>query len=232
MREAIANWAHTTTLSPVHNVNLLLEQLPEIARSAVLVQRLVLRAASMYQDPLLRYHNWAHVESMLNAYTHFWGEPHNEVRLAIVYHDCVYVPGSPAGMNEELSASAFEYAFRMMVPEDQRAGIDWEFVSEIIRATKVEHHLSPTYKPTSHYINRVLDCDLASLATDYHSFCLQQQRVRMEYTAEPDTIASLRQHAEFLVRFLDKEYIYHTTEARSEWEEGARSNIQRFYESS
>jgi len=210
---------------------------------AVRARLLFERAHGLYSNPCLRYHNWSHIQDVLAAYTALWGDPHPEVLLAIGYHDCVYVPGAEPGVNERLSAQVFrnvhvhEFGPPADIEEHQEHGdsIDVEFVVELVNATVVANHVSPTYAPKSVYEARLLDCDLNGLGKPWPQFCAIQDAVLYEMLGPsgfaPSVIEGHRCHqAEFLARFLQapRPHVYHTAEARDRWEDQVQSNIGRF----
>lgn len=191
-------------------------------------------ARPYYWNPRLTYHNWQHIEQVFSAYNLLWGPPHPEVECAIAFHDCVYVPGTKGqGLNERLSADAFIHEYRKAFGLESKV-IDHDFVYEIILATEVANHCSPTYRPASRYIARVMDADLHGLgARTYKQFVALQESVIQEFAGpgwSQNAEACHHQSARFLQQFIadDREYVYHTSEARDSWEERAVSNIQQY----
>ena len=205
----------------------------------ILVRSMVDHASLGATDNLLAYHNREHVDYMFVAYWELYREePTAEEALAIAYHDVVYVPGAPLGMNEQLSALKFQQHYDRYNSRYFRDGgqlpVDTFRVKQLILATSVECYLHPAKLGPPRETHRVLDCDLAMLGnSDYEVFKDAQFRILSEYTGnyneETQTLWDLGPQARFLETFLAKEHIYHTPQAKG-FEVNARRNIQRLME--
>ena len=186
------------------------------------------RAQSLYADPTLTYHNWQHIMHMLNTHRELFSEMSHEEVLAIAYHDVVYVPGAPEGVNEDLSKIVFQRHHDAAIKAFRRPGVDADLVLGIIDSTKVKWHLSADVHFTDPSIPRVMDCDLAGLGSGYPEFKRRQDHIIHEYAGtlgpEDHRLARIKS-AEFLKQFLEKPTIYHTKEAQAVYEAQARANI-------
>lgn len=210
---------------------------------------LEVRARPFYRsDKTLRYHVWSHIEQTLETHERLFGEPEAEVKLALLYHDAVYVPKAPPGVNEKLSALVFQRQAtdcklqESLVKEVMtlieftevrwHLSIDLEADLDFIEAQSITMSLSGTVMPAKLAISlrRVLDCDLASLATEYTSFMTRQDLIVHEFLGTADIsleqlAAGRRASALFLLDFLKKPSIYLTAEGKEAFEERARENI-------
>lgn len=200
-----------------------------------LVRSLMAAANNTYYGNL-PYHNWRHVCRVHQAYKELYGTCPDETGLAIAYHDAIYVPGAPPGMNESMSALAFLHELRQRVVTTD---LDKMAVFNMIEATKVANHVSPTYVPGTLETARVLDCDLSELAKAvYTDFVVSQTNILIEVLGREYELASHEQlcvhqckQAAFLRQFLERPFIYHTAEARLAFEQTARANILKFVDS-
>lgn len=221
-----------------------------------------LRAAAMtgmkYHSALgLEYHNAEHVNHALLAHDQlfgtvaFSGSAGLAQKLAILYHDIVYIPGRLGNENEEASSRFFHWQVRQAVGELQFKKIEDEWLDNIsrptephgkedllyccmyaaswIRCTTVTHHLGPGPYPRS--VDVILDCDMAGMAKPYHAFKRQQLAICNENTPglTGDKLqVALCQQAKFLQIFLKKKRIFRTAEALDAFESQARSNITQY----
>ena len=192
---------------------------------------LIEAALPYYWNPSLTYHNWDHIDDVVRAHTELWGSPESAVLLAMVYHDCVYVPGAEAGVNEELSALTFLREFNRLRPTWSDLSVASGFVCELILATRVSNHVSPDYLPRTQSEARVLDCDLAGFGLPFPEFVARQDRVLIEFEGPNADLNALRSKAaKFLQQFVfpERVSIYHTFEARKAWEKQAVDNIHTY----
>lgn len=208
------------------------------------LQVLKFKAAALYANPTLYYHNWHHIQKMYTDYSRVFGEPSPEVALAIAYHDCVYVPGLRPGLygtNETLSAATFRHMYTHEFgayeePEGEMTVIDVDFVQELILATDLRNHVAPDYRPRGVPEQQLLDADLSSFAGSYLEFMRHQDNVLLEalgpvqLSTEQGLRAARSKQAQFLDNFIaeSRDYVYHTLPAREAWEDSARQNIMRF----
>lgn len=203
----------------------------------------------------LGYHNANHVNHALLTHDRLFGTVGEAnatglaQKLAILYHDIVYVPGNHS--NEELSAKYFQWQLKRVVGEDayqhirdrwldSRAPAEprpdsdmlWScmYVPTWIQATTVANHLNHNHYTRSSDV--ILDCDIASLARPYAAFVAQQDAIIQENIPGERTLGQWAEArdkcAAFLYIFLNKEYIYRTPEAYEAFEKLARENIERY----
>lgn len=188
---------------------------------------LELTARQFYHSKFNTYHNWEHISYVLSQYKEiFKKEPSKTEFAAILFHDCVYVPGSAPGVNETLSAITACKVVKFSNFKD----IDVALLEKIILATKVQNYLDPGFYDED--CNRVLDADVASLAVPYDVFLQNNANIifenhgpiRFGYEMDICSYASV----EFMIKISSRLFIYRTREARELLEEKARSNIDRF----
>lgn len=160
------------------------------------------------------YHNLTHLENMVVSFYESKEQLQfpNEVLYAIFYHDIVYK--STRKDNEQKSAVlAIE-----IVPEN--ATLDKKLVYDMICATQLHQYNS------IQDINWLLDFDLKILASDWEAYQIYYQQIRKEYKIYPDLLYKPgRKKA--LAHFLEKDFIFQTTEFRTKYEDMARANIQQ-----
>jgi len=199
-------------------------------------------ARTTYNSRPLAYHNWEHVQNMLEGLmmiVHEGGldlplaSPEGlAIVLAIAYHDAVYVPDAYPGYNESHSALLFRRDFKAGQEWNAFAPVNVDYVCELIEATKVANHIDPAYKPKSVCEAILLDLDLSSMAAGYRAFEANQIKLATEHSGRDpfDNEAARSNSAAFLVRFLseDRASIYHTDWARKLWEDKARANINKY----
>lgn len=214
------------------------------------VERLTRQALTVMQGYGNSYHNDNHVRTMLSGLKSLYGhtlriKPRKlELVLAIAFHDVVYVPGAGAalglsGVNEEMSALMLtRFAERSVLYHDRCLSwtslqegvktVDVDFAANLIRATTIEHHKSDSTLSAEHGV--LLDLDLLSLADDYDTFKLTQDRIASEFAGANEDAHELvlAAQAKFLEQtFLAKNHIYRTIEAQH-LEAPARRNLERF----
>jgi predicted metal-dependent HD superfamily phosphohydrolase len=170
-----------------------------------------------------RYHTGRHVLEMALALEEL--EAEGEVgardcaiaRVAALFHDAVYLPGSPPGANEAESAA--------LAVRDLRAlGLsanDVERVNALVLATE-RHHLPgrPGLAAAFH------DADLWILSAPEERFDEYCGQVRAEYGAVPDAEYRAGRTA-VLQPLLHRDHLYATRFARRAWGERARLNLGR-----
>lgn len=133
--------------------------------------------------------------------------------FALIYHDVVYRAGRKD--NEARSADLAVAALRQAAasPADQVR------CRRLIMATR--NHEAETEEEAI-----LVDLDLAVLARDPVGYDRYARAVRREFRRFPAFLYRPGRR-KALRHFLEKEYIYHTTTARKNWEEPARENLER-----
>lgn len=184
-------------------------------------------ARQFYNDKFNLYHNWEHILFVLASYKKIFNkDPSETEKAAILFHDCIYVPGSPPGINETLSAITASKVIRF----SDIKSINLELLEKIILATRVQNYLDPSFFDED--CNRVMDADIASLAEPYEFFLQNNANIifenhgpiRFEHEIDICSFAS----AEFLAKISSRPFIYRTHEARDLLETKARENIRKF----
>lgn len=212
-----------------------------MSTSHIFADHLVDLAERLYADPSLTYHNWGHVESVMRAYKKLYGPPTPEAMIAIAFHDCVYVPGAPTGVNEDLSILQMRRAFRETAKHYSGVLPDLKLIELMIESTKVNNHLSSVYMSVieddhgfavATEVGKVLDCDLSGFWQTWRTFVDLQDAIIYEYAGHPvldtDLMEGRRASAEFLKKFLHKDRIYYTDAAHTTFEQAARANLMKW----
>lgn len=187
------------------------------------IMLLTIRASSYYRfnKENRHYHNWDHAGRVL-----FEVDEDDRVKLAALWHDAIYIPGSK--VNEEASADALLYEWKSL---GIKANTDIVYdACALIRSTTVDWHLSK-YEITNAIHAELMDADLVSLADPYIQFQENQANIILENGGDPEDFESRAKCADFLKNFLTvREYIYHTDKFRALHEEKAKQNIKRYVE--
>lgn len=171
-----------------------------------------------YQQRGRHYHNLQHIEAMLrlcDEHEHQLLQPHN-VRLAIWFHDAVYV--SRRADNEERSAA-------LALRSTARLGRPAVDAAHMILATK-RHRLEETSIELQPDTAWFLDFDLAILGAAPAVYDAYAQAIRREY-AWVSARAYAEGRAKVLRAFLERPRLYFTDELRARWEKQAQVNLLR-----
>jgi predicted metal-dependent HD superfamily phosphohydrolase len=171
-----------------------------------------------YQQRGRHYHNLQHIEAMLrlcDEYEHQLLKPH-DVRLAIWFHDAVYV-SRRADNEERSSALALRSTARL-----GRPAVD---AAQMILATK-RHRLEETSIELQPDTAWFLDFDLAILGAAPAVYDAYAQAIRREYAWVPAR-AYTEGRAKVLRAFLERPRLYFTDELRARWEKQAQENLLR-----
>lgn len=178
-----------------------------------------------YRQPHRHYHGEQHLVAMF-ATAREHGFALNEAqKLAVLFHDAVYVPGAPMGQNEGLSVEL------LRALADGRAGgraplrayAGHVGAAGLIIMDTVDHRRATIPDSAA-----VLDLDLSSLAGHYAGFLARGEEIRREYGHLVDTEAQFnRGRADFYDGMLDRENIFHTEKGRQLFEAAARRNMEQ-----
>lgn len=181
----------------------------------------------------LRYHNWHHVQEVEAAYAELYGAPDGTMLCAIAYHDSVYVPGAPSGMNEHMSALTFRHAWtrlHIIFGPMKDCLINTADVEYLIEHTTIPHHLDGSIVPER--VRRLLDCDLCALAKPWELFLSTQFNILEEqgFTRNDRKNMTLghQKSLAFLQQFAARPQIFRTAEAQHAYEDHARDNIAEY----
>ena len=179
------------------------------------------RLRERYAEPQRHYHTWAHVEALLAHYrkwVRYFQRP-GPVLWALYWHDAIYDP--QASDNEEQSA---------LLLEKEAAGLlspyDVTFAARLIRATAT--HTFPDGLPTADAedLALFLDLDLSILGAPAAVYDRYEQAIRAEYAFVPEDAYRAGRSA-ILKGFLDRDRLYFTDIAHTDWDAAARANLTR-----
>lgn len=191
------------------------------------------------------YHNQQHIVEMSSFFFKYLTDTNRDyveyldVYFAILFHDIIYIPGCKS--NEKYSAQ--------YVIENIKAAIDHspaiytasirkvinetflDSVSFLIKRTTINDHLKEF---NNEKLNLLLDLDLISLAANRAKFISNQGKILYENTLDPlylkgshpRQVIGLRKCHAFLIRLLDKGYIYRTEYFKNRYEELAVTNLK------
>jgi predicted metal-dependent HD superfamily phosphohydrolase len=170
----------------------------------------------MYEHLFRTYHNLDHIERMLEVilkYSHFLSKgDYIAVKIAIFYHDCVYVPGFDK--NEELSANiAVDHLTHMGA-----GGKLLTMVPSLIMATK--NHEPP---PGDVAAAMICDADLYELSTERYN--TNSYNIWCEFGC-PDKDQWDEGRKAFLIKYLSHEKLFHLPNMEDA-ERAARSSMKK-----
>ena len=123
---------------------------------------------SAYATPPRAYHSFAHVQEVLRhlATVPVWTHP-NEVSLAALFHDAIYVAGRKD--NEAKSAELARSAIDTFLA---KASVDVPRVVALIELTAKHGSVTPPDADAAHF----LDADMAILGSDAATFDRSEER--------------------------------------------------------
>ncbi len=184
-------------------------------------------ALAHHRQPHRAYHDERHVLELLELARTYAPDLLAAERLAILFHDAVYVPGAAKGSNEALSALlmratvfALVQAGAITVPDAS----DIDTADIIIRATT---HAEPPPPAAA----RVCDLDLWRLAAPWDDFRRHAEDIRREFRfLHPSDAAFWDARRAFYRSMLAKPAIFATEDFRRRFEPQARANLQRAIE--
>ena len=175
------------------------------------------RLVASYDHPDRGYHDSQHLREVLERITELSVQGTSfdrmPVLLAAWFHDGVY-DGQPDA--ERRSAAWASEALPGLVGP--------EVVDEVVRLVL----LTETHRPADDDANgcALSDADLGILAAPLHRYEEYVAAVRREYAhLEDDVFAAGR--ADVLRSLAAKPHLFHTAFAREQWEQAARSNLDR-----
>ena len=182
---------------------------------------------SAYAYPPRAYHHFGHVQDVLAQYRAVaegpgWHRP-VEVRLAVLYHDAVYI----AGRSDNEAASA-----RLAKDHIERwwseADIDSQRVADLILLTARHGALrvedagnGEAGEDARHF----LDCDMAILGAEAQTFSAYDRGIAEEYRAVPRWLYRIKRR-QFFKKLLASDRIFMSDFFRQRFEAQARRNLQ------
>ena len=174
-------------------------------------------ALTKYMDEGRHYHSFVHIGKMFaDLYMHFHEYQDNvALKFAVAYHDVIYDAGSLDNEFWSAEVAATEMMYRR------------QYSDEIIQETKRLIMLTKGHQTTSDdEVGKVMiDLDLAGLASNRLQYMKNSDLVKLEYSGISQD-QWLQGRKAFLESFLARNFIYQTDQARREWEDHARDNMQ------
>jgi predicted metal-dependent HD superfamily phosphohydrolase len=178
-----------------------------------------------YALPPRAYHNWSHVQAVLQHCSTVaeagpgWTRP-GEVQLAALYHDAIYEAGR--GDNEARSAALAREAIARWLPA---AGIDAGRVVELIELTARHSKLAPgDVDPEAALF---LDCDMASLGAPAAVFDAYDRGIAEEYAGRVPGFVFRLNRRRFLKQVLGQPRIFLSDFFHHRLDAAARDNLRR-----
>ena len=172
-----------------------------------------------YSEPQRHYHNWQHVEELLDLFEVAGpqlADP-NAVYLAILFHDAIYDP--KATDNEERSAELLRDKAVGLV------GLDSLDRAERMILATIHHELPDGLSPEELGDAAIfLDMDLAILAAPQERFDEYETQIRREYAHVPDEAFRIGR-ADILRRFARRDQLYFSEWGKARFEAQARNNL-------
>lgn len=195
------------------------DTLSEALSSLELTGPLLASVLNAYAEPWRFFHNLEHLQELFDIARDKGLVLSQEQKLALVFHDAVYVPGAPAGRNERQSA----LLFRAIAPQ-LKSTVDVELVCRIIEETA-------QHTPTCEQSAVVQGLDLSSLAAGPLDFCAYNELVWLENRhffpqqgGGFDRKAFDKERLKFLLGLAQKDSFF--PPAFADLEEVARENIE------
>lgn len=182
-----------------------------------------------YDEPHRAYHGWNHIvqgAKLANELAQHSEDFHLTLaqQLAWLFHDIVYVPGTPKGRNESMSAALLETIMQNphLLQKNRKEGLG--------DAVNMAYHLildTIHHRPSNEQSKAVLDIDLASFR-DTESFEQSSQLLKVEFgkTSDSDFQSG---HKQFLRNFIEtRSSIYSTEWCKYNWEDSAQKIIRDY----
>lgn len=195
------------------NPSALRRYLPE----AVISDSVLERVLSSYDEPWRFFHRRWHILDMFDRAAARDLALSVEQALAILFHDLVYVPGSPEGQNERQSVLVMQ-AYKAFIGTTET---DWTTVARIIEDTAAHNASVEASQP-------VLDLDIATLGDDPVHFCAADEMVWLEsrhLLAEQDARKDFdTRRLRFLLALAERGPLF--SQAMVDLEEKARTNLE------
>jgi predicted metal-dependent HD superfamily phosphohydrolase len=181
-------------------------------------------ALSHHRQPHRAYHDERHVLELLQLARAHAPELTPAERLAILFHDAVYVPGAPKGENEALSA----LLMRATVFALARAGAMAAPAAAVIDDADTIIRTTTHAEPPPVLAARMCDLDLWRLAAPWDDFQRHGEDIRHEFRyLHPSDEAFWTARRAFYRGMLEKPAIFATPYFRDRFEAQARENLRR-----
>jgi predicted metal-dependent HD superfamily phosphohydrolase len=187
----------------------------------VLADALLDVVESAYATPGRAYHGIDHIEEVAGEFlgvtdTVSWNRP-NEVYLAVLFHDAIYVPG--ARDNETRSAELAKKAIAEHLADQH---LDAERVVALIERTAQHGNAGEVDRDMALF----LDCDMAILGAPPARFDAYDAAIAVEYSAIPRDAYAAGRRA-FLSRLLASPRIFLSDRFHEKLDAAARANLRR-----
>jgi predicted metal-dependent HD superfamily phosphohydrolase len=181
-------------------------------------------ALSHHRQPHRAYHDERHVLELLELAAKHTPDLTETERLAIMFHDAVYVPGAPKGMNETLSALLMRATIAGLVRAGTIPAPPQQMVDEAAKIIEETTHIDPPSSSAA----RVCDLDLWRLAAPWEEFQQHSADIDREFRhLYPPGDACKLARKQFYHSMLARDHVFHTPYFRERFEPIARANFQR-----
>ena len=179
---------------------------------------LYMDAANRYNEPWRHYHTARHLAEVANYLLDTIDSLHNPraTLWAAVDHDIVYVPQASSGANEELSAQLSEQRLDGLLPEDEIATI----------GSYIRHTADHSWDSQDTDLALLLDADLKILGAEPSVFDEYDKNIGLEYS-HFDPVQYKLGRAGVLQTFYDKDRLFLTDTAHTQFEAKAKENLKR-----
>jgi predicted metal-dependent HD superfamily phosphohydrolase len=177
------------------------------------------------------YHTWEHLAGLFEKLSRFsdLSSRADIIALSVFWHDVVYRTqnhdGTPRTDYENVRDSA--ELFRQYTLLNQT---DADAVYDLIMATASHLQVRAEkqyYAGFAGDLDLFLDLDLSSLASPWEEFAEDFDRIRSEFSREPEVVFCSRQ-IQILENFIKEDTrIYRRAETREKWLDAARANLKR-----
>lgn len=179
-----------------------------------------------YTEPHRHYHTPKHIYDLLDVFHHaeqtdpkcqeLGASQGSLVKLAIFYHDYVYVLGRQN--NEEISAGKAQRDMKDM-------GFSQEEITIVTNAILATWY-SKGNTPKTFLEQIVVDCDFSGFALPWEKYLEQNLRVHKEFGGDNPSVEFYTKRIEFLRTVLNKEHLFYT-DLFQRAEAIARANVAR-----
>jgi len=186
-----------------------------------LPKELIAALQQLYANPPRFYHNFGHIESLLEHYHQLsahWIHP-LEVYLAFLYHDAIYEYG--AKDNEEQSARVAQQEIQKHLSD---INIDIDLVMRLIRHTA--NHGSLKAEELNEEEKLFLDCDMSIIGSSLEKFYTYEEQIEQEYTQLYPRALYLMGRKKFRNKLLSADRIFFSDHFHSQLDAQARANLR------
>lgn len=182
-----------------------------------------------YASPPRAYHGFDHVRSVLDRWQEVaagpgWARP-RETRLAVLYHDAVYVAGRRD--NEARSGDMARAAIARWLPD---AGVDAARVAALIELTAGHGAIGPEdcgAGAEGEDARLFLDCDMAILGAGPEAFDAYDRGIAEEYGGVVPGVLYRFNRRRFLAGLLERRRIFLSDFFHARLDAAARRNLRR-----